>query len=925
MAGGNVMETLRRAIADGVEAVPIGRQNHRLIDSRIQWLDDAIDMSELTELRCEYLVNPLGLDVRVPRLSWQMEDSHRGAKQSAYRILIAGSADALNENRGDLWDSGKVDSDQSAHVPYGGPELQSKQQCYWKVRIWNERGEESQWSQPAWWEMGLLKRSEWKGKWIGSQIVGGPRTLAPAPYLRKEFQLNDRPVSARLYVTALGLYEFHINGQRVDKDIFTPGRTEYAKCVQYQVYDVTPLLRSGENAVGAILGDGWYAGHNFTAPRQMYGDRPKLLAQIEIIFADGSRQIIATDGSWKTGAGPILANDLLMGETYDARLEMPRWNAVGFDDREWSPCKTFSDPGIEIVANRCPPVRETGTCHPVRPPWNLYHFWFFDLGQNMVGRVRLKVRGKAGQTVTLRYAEMLNPDGGLYTEALRSAKATDIYTLKGDGEEIYESRFTFHGFRYVEASGLPTDSPPALDTITGVVLHSDIEPIGSFSCSDSQIDRLQHNIVWSQKGNFLEIPTDCPQRDERLGWTGDAQVFVRTAAFNMNVGSFFSKWLRDMRNAQRVDGAIPCVVPHCPGIQEDGGPAWADAAIICPWTIYQCYGDREILRENYSMMVRFMEFLEKNSRNLIRADEHWDWQGYGDWLSTNAETPKDLIGTAFFAHDADLMARIADVLGNKTDAEKYRQLFENIREAFQKRFLTADGLLMGQTQTAYVLALQFNLLPDEVRGKIVDSLVADIRWRDMHLSTGFVGTPYLPHVLSESGHLDIAYALLNQKTPPSWLYPVTQGATTIWERWDGWTKEKGFNDPGMNSFNHYAYGAVGAWMYSTIAGIDLDPNQPGYKHIIFRIRPGGGIWWASASLKSMYGQIESTWRIKNHQLRWEILVPPNTTATVYWPGENPNDVHESGRPISQSEGISSTSPQTFNVLPGQYTFSGPLK
>ncbi len=449
--------------------------------------------------------------------------------------------------------------------------------------------------------------------------------------------------------------------------------------------------------------------------------------------------------------------------------------------------------------------------------------WLFDFGQNIVGRVRMKVRGSAGQVIDLRYTEMLDKDGKPYTLALRSARATDHYTTKGGGEEIYEPRFTFHGFRYLELRDYP--GTPTVDDVTGIVMHSDMAATGSFECSDAMINKLQSNIVWSQRGNFLDIPTDCPQRDERLGWTGDAQVFIRTAAFNMDVANFFTKWLQDVADSQGEDGRIPSVVPHVESIYGEGGPAWADAAIICPWTIYRCYGDERILQTRYPMMRGFMDFLEEKSVNFIRADEHWKWKGYGDWLNIDAETPADLIGTAFYAHCARLMSEIARVVGKSEDAEKYSSLFEKVRKAWRGRFIKADGALTVKTQTAFVLALHFDLLPEDIRGKTVEALVADIESRGMHLSTGFVGTPYLNHVLANAGRMDVAYALLNQRTFPSWLYPITQGATTMWERWDAWTHDKGFNDTGMNSFNHYAYGAIGDWMYSTIAGIDLDARK----------------------------------------------------------------------------------------------------
>jgi alpha-L-rhamnosidase len=877
-------------------------------------------------LRCEYLENPLGLDVREPRLSWQIEDPRRGARQTAYQVLVAGSLTSLNDGKGDLWDSGQVASDQSIHIRYAGAPLPSRQRCYWKVRTWDVQCQPSAWSAPQWWEMGLLERSDWKAEWIGSSIIGGPRTTAPAPFVRKEFRLGRSITSARLYVTALGLYEVQINGQRVGDDVFTPGRTEYRKRVPYQVYDVTSLLRTGDNAIGAILGDGWYCGHVHSDPRQYYGDRPRFLAQLVVQNSDGSGNTIVTDGSWKTSPGPILSNDLLMGEHYDARLEMPGWSEPGFDEKQWLPVRLFKDPGIERVAMRMPTVRRTQELTPIGRPWRIKRSWIFDLGQNMVGRVRLKVRGKPGQTITLRHAEMLDKDRKLYTEALRSALATDHYTLKSDQEEVYEPRFTFHGFRYVEVKGLPISVEPDADVVTGIVLHSDIPPTGTFECSDPMINQLQSNILWSQKGNFLEIPTDCPQRDERLGWTGDAQVFNRTAAFNMDVAAFFTKWLQDMADAQYEDGGIPSVIPFCPSIPKEGGPAWSDAAVICPWTLYLCYGDRRILEERYDMMTRFMGFLQASCPDHIRADDRWKWQGYGDWLSNNADTPKELIGTAFYAHCADLMSRIAGIIGRQEDARTYRRLFAEVRKAWQDRYITPRGLIIGQTQTAYVLALHFDLLPQELRQGMVEALVRNIEAREMHLSTGFVGTPYLPHVLTDSGRLDTAYALLNQKTCPSWLYPITQGATTMWERWDGWTRETGFNDAGMDSYNHYAYGAVGAWMYAAIAGIDLDPERPGFQHIIIRPHPlpTGGMTHARAALDSLYGRIESAWRIEGEQFHLKVTIPPNTTATVRLPAGNVESITEAGQPISKSEGVRidgiDGAVVILDVVAGRYAF-----
>lgn len=899
-------------------------------------------MTTVAKLICEYRTNPLGIDVTAPRLGWQMQTDRSGARQTAYRILAASDPAWLRAGKADLWDSGKVESDQSVHVVYAGKRLDSRQRAYWNVTVWDETGKANE-SEPAWFEIGLLKREAWRGDWIGVELRGGPHSMIPAPYLRKSFILPNAVLSARLYITALGLYECSINGKAVSDDVLTPAWTDYNKRVRYQVYDITDMLDGSENAIGVILGDGWAVGHMGWTHRQQYVDRPRLMAQLEAQMADGSTITVATDESWKYQFGPLLSNDLLMGEEYDARLEMPGWDTTGFDERGWRGVEVFADLGIAVVATNEPMVRRVEELKPIGDPVDKSRFastrYVFDLGQNMVGRVRFKGSAPAGTSITLRFAEVLNPDGSLYTTNLRNARATDYYTFKGTSEEVWEPKFTFHGFRYVELLDYPGKIDH--DTITGVVLHSDMPPTGDFECSDPIINQLQHNIVWGQKGNFVDVPTDCPQRDERLGWTGDIQVFVRTAAFNFDVAGFMTKWARDVIDAQSEEGDVPPVVPRMQtALMSDGGPAWADAVIICPWTIYGCYGDKRILENNYIAMSKFMDFLIRTSPGYIRCAPEYDgWPGFGDWLSINANTPRDLIGTAFLAYDASLIAQIADALGKTDESAKYHKLFTDVKEAFAARYLIgsklpvaspppsatrkamdeADALSRGSlkavdygtitsqvfntdlftpTQTAYVLALHFDLLPENLRSLAVDELVADIERRNMHLSTGFVGSPYLPHVLSNNGRLDIAYALLHQKTWPSWLYSVMQGATTIWERWDGWTEENGFQDPGMNSFNHYAYGSIGAWLYSAAAGIEIDPVQPGYKHIILRPQPGGGLTHACGKLKTLYGELVSQWKLANDTFDWTIVVPPNTTATAHLPMNGARSVTMNGASVS---------------------------
>jgi alpha-L-rhamnosidase len=888
-------------------------------------------------LTCEYRTNPLGIDVHQPRLSWQMQSDQRGARQTAYQILAAPTEASLEAGSDLLWNSGKVESEQSIHAPYRGSALVSGQRVYWKVRVWDEAGKEFE-SAPAWWEMGLLERTDWKAQWIAAPFWGGPRTSSPAPFLRKEFTLQKQFIAARLYVTALGLYECHLNGVRVGEALLTPGWTDYFRRIQYQVYDVTKLLRSGTNAFGAILGDGWGVGHIAWLGRQHYADRPQLLAQIVVTHADDSQEIIATDQDWKVTQGPILEADMLMGESYDARRELLNWSKPGYDDVSWRPVEIFTDSGASLVATNGPAVKRQESLRPVsihiipalRPRW------VFDMGQNMVGWVRLAVRGEKGTTITIRYAEALNPDGSLYTTNLRTARSTDHYTLKGGDDETWEPRFTFHGFRYVEVAGLP--DTPTETTLTGIVIHSEMPQIGAFECSDPLINQLQHNIVWGQKGNFVDIPTDCPQRDERLGWTGDAQVFIRTAAFNQDVAGFFTKWTCDLEDAQSPEGAYPLVAPNLMAwsIGADGGPAWADAGVICPWTIYQCYGDIRLLEEHYVSMQRFIDFLSQTSRNGLRCyPEYPGKHGHGDWLALDGSdgreggTSKELIGTAFFAYSSGLLARIARILDRAEDALYYEALSNEAREAFIKRFVHANGTIEGGTQTSYVLALEFDLLPPEFRPLAAAELVGNIRGRNNHLSTGFVGTPYINWVLSKTGHLETAYALLKQTTWPSWLYSVTQGATTIWERWDGWTHDKGFQDPNMNSFNHYAYGAIGAWMYTVIGGIDLDPDQPGYKHIIMHPRPGGGLTYATTEQDSMYGRIRSAWTQDDDCFNWQVTIPANTTATISIPAKKASLVTESGQPLENAIGVTFLHMEhdvaVLRLVSGRYNFSSSME
>jgi alpha-L-rhamnosidase len=858
-------------------------------------------------LKTEYQQNPIGIDVRAPRLSWRIQADRRGTMQSAYQIRVATDSGSLA--REPSWDSGKVPSGSSIFRPYGGPPTRSGARYYWQVRAWDNEGRMSPWSTPGFWETGLLDRGDWSAQWITPDLSEDSSRANPSPMLRREFTLTQRVASARLYVTSLGLNLVEVNGQRVSDHLFRPGWTSYDKRLQYDSYDVTGLVRSGANAIAVTLGDGWYRGHlGFEGKRNNYGTRLGLLAQLVVRFENGQTQVVGTDGQWKSSTGPILMSDIYDGETYDARLEKPGWNRAGYDDHAWNGVRTLNGVAAALVAPVGPPVRRMQELKPVRIIHTPAGETVFDLGQNMVGWVRLKVSGPAGTTVRLRHAEVLDKAGNFYTANLRDAAQAMRYILSGNGVEVFEPHFSFQGFRYVAVDGFP--GTPTLDAITGIVVYSDMAPTGTFETSNALVNRLQQNIVWGQRGNFLDIPTDCPQRDERLGWTGDAQVFSRTAAFNMDVSGFFAKWLADIPADQHSNGAVPWVIPDVIGRTNPSFAAsagWSDVAVIVPWNVYQAYGDTGVLLRQYASMRTWVEY------ERAQAGPSFLWTKgfhFGDWLAfqTNradypgATTDKDLIATAYFAHSTDLLARTAEVLGHADDARHYRALFENIRAAFQREYVTSTARLTSNTQTAYVLALDFDLLPDAMRAGAAQRLADDVRAMG-HLTTGFLGTPALTRMLSENGHLDDAYNLLLNDKYPSWLYEVKQGATTIWERWDGKKPDSTFEEASMNSFNHYAYGAVGDWMYRVVAGLNSDPAQPGYKHIIVRPQPGGSFTYATATLVTPYGEATSGWKIDGDHLRVTVRVPPNARATVNLPGAHLQDVREGSSPLASTAGV----------------------
>lgn len=843
------------------------------------------------DLVCEFLTNPLGLSEIKPRLSWKISDSRPGAIQKAYQIQAAKSVDDL-EKKPDLWKTDWVKSDNTLDVEWNGKQLRSKMKVFWRVRVKDMKGKESPWSEIATFEMGLLKKSDWTGQWI----TDGSIRPAPSPYFRKSFALSDKPIKARLNITARGLFEASLNGNKVGGDYFTPGWTEYSKRIHTLTYDVTDQLNQGDNVIGVTLGDGWFAGNmGWARTRNIWGNNLSLLAELEMELPDGTIEKIVSGEDWKFQYGSIRESDIYNGETIDMREYKIGWDAPYFNDSSWSNALVAEKPLADIVCKPGRPVKKQEELPALILTEPQFGVHVFDLGQNMVGLVRVKIFGHyPGDEVVIRYAEMLKNDGMIYTENLRKAKCTDRVICNEWGEIVFEPKFTFHGFRYVEITGLRRK--PNLEDVTGIVLHTEIPSTGFFECSEPLVNQLQSNIVWGQKGNFFEAPTDCPQRDERLGWTGDAQIFIGTAAFNRDVTSFFEKWCEDMEDAQFSDGRVPHVAPNPfrddKGNSGGGGgqAAWADAVVICPWMIYLCYGDKRILENRYESMKKFVDWREKTAKNYIHSEAV-----FGDWLAidipgeecSGSPTPKDLIATAYFARTTEILTKTAEILGKATDVKKYSALLKKIKTAFNNEFVSPSGRILGDTQCSYLLALGFDLLDTEKRKAAGKNLVRTIeKWKG-HLATGFVGTPLLAPVLTSIGRTDIAYQLLLKQTYPSWLYTVLQGATTMWERWNSYTKEKGFGNASMNSFNHYAYGAIGEWMVSTVAGLKLDPQEPGYKHIIINPEPGNGITWAKAELVTRHGLVSSAWKIEEGVMTCNVIVPPNTRATIILNGKAP--------------------------------------
>lgn len=740
-----------------------------------------------------------------------------------------------------------------------------------------------------------------------------PWPAQPAGLLRKDFTLTKTVASARLYVTSLGAYQFHINGQTVGKQILAPGWTDYRKRIVYQVYDVSGMLHPGANAMGALLGEGWYATTlAFAGKRYNFGPPPpRLLAQLEVTYSDGSRDTFVSDKSWKTSESAVMRSSIYDGEDFDATREQTGWDKAGFHAETWKPVQIELGNGAPLVAQDFQPIRVGTTLEPRSVVEQSPGVYVFDMGQNMVGWAKLQVAGPRATKVSMRFGEVLDSNGKFYNLNMRTAREEDTYVLRGGGMETYQPHFTYHGFRYVEVTGYP--GKPSKNAITGIVFYTDAPRTIQFVTADKEVNRLDQNILWGQRGNFESVPTDCPQRDERLGWMGDANVFWRTASYDANLQAFTHKFTTDIRDAQSSAGVYADVSPRM-SIVGEGSPGWADAGIILPWTGYIQYRDKRVLSENWNAMQLYMQHLESTY-----PDHLWKNDAYGDWLAIGSQTPKTLIGTAFWAYDATLMAQMADALGKTAAADRYRALFLEVRDAFDRAFVRPDGTVGSGSQTSYVLALHMNLLPDQLRPIAAQKLVDDIHAHRNHLTTGFLGTPYLMLELSRWGHSDVAYELLFQKTFPSWLYMVEHGATTMWERWNG---NQMLNEPSMNSFNHYGLGSVGGWLYRYAAGIDEDTFDPGFHHILLHPQFNAQLGKAKATYDSPYGLISSAWVVSGPRLSWTITIPANTKASLVFPANAA--IVSGGRPIgSQHEfSLEKRTPQTtiYRVGSGHYAF-----
>ncbi|MDR1445278.1 MAG: glycoside hydrolase family 78 protein [Treponema sp.] len=848
-------------------------------------------MIKAVQLRTEYRENPLGLYTGTPRFGWKIESDKQNVLQGAYSLQISSFGDFHAE----LWESGKIDSGESQFVSCKGLSFASFEKKFWRVKIWDNLGEESPWSESAWFEVSMLKQDEWKAVFISAEDENAG-AVSEGTALRREFNLSKKIKSARLYASAKGIYEAWCNGTRAGDERLTPGFTEYGSRILFRTFDVTAALKQGPNALGFMVGPGWYKGDmaGWMGNRNCFGTRTAIIAQLRVVYEDDTVELVCSDGNWKCNKAPVLYSEIYHGEVYDAQKEERGWSEAGFTEQGWKPVYIESNDISMLRAADGLPVKEQEHFKALSLFTTPGGDRVIDFGQNISGYVRFTVSGKAGDRVKIRHAEILDAQGNFYTENLRKARQTIEYSLRGGGAESYSPHFTFQGFRYIAVDEWPGNLD--MNSFEAIAVYSDMRPTGSFTSSSELLNRFVINTAWSMKDNFVDIPTDCPQRDERLGWTGDAQIFCRSASFLMEAAPFFRKWLRDVAVSQLPDGRVPHVVPnvlkgyqHGDSEQDEpaGATAWADAEVIIPWTMYRYFGDRAILEEQYPSMKKWVDYIRgvAEGGTLFNTGFH-----FGDWVALDAKegsylgaTPNDLSATAFYAYSTELLSKSAALLGKKEDAETYEKLHRKIAASFGEEFFSPRGRIAARTQTACILSLYFDLCPPHARKRTLDTLVELLKENTNHLTTGFLGTPFACRVLADNGRPDLAYELLSKEDFPSWLYQVTKGATTIWEHWDGLKPDGTMWSADMNSFNHYAYGAVCDWIFSSVGGLDTDSDAVGFKKALIKPLPGGPLAWAETNYESAYGLFSVRWEKSDNGLKVDVKAPHNTTALLILP------------------------------------------
>lgn len=860
-------------------------------------------MLKITKILMDYEISQVGI-THIPQFGWILESDKRDVMQDSYELEIA-LDDVFTEK---VYVGGKVESDASAQVLPEGLTLRSQTRYFVRVRV-TAAGEETEWAETSF-VTGIMDNSEWKAEFVSAEEEAD-KDNSKGTYVRRTFALKGKVKEAYASTTALGLYNFYINGRKVGNDELTPGWTSYRKHLCYQTYDVTEYLNEGENAMGAILGAGWYKGKmGFLEVRNNYGTRTAFLAQMTVRYEDGTEEVFVTDESWTGADAPIVFAEIYDGEIYDASMEIPGWSKAGDVSGTWRPVSSVEFSKDVLAGQGSGKVAEMDEVRAKRIFTTPQGDTVIDFGQNMTGHIHVKAYGKPGDVIELHCFEVLDAAGNVYLDNLRGAKESMKYTFAKEGEVEYTTTFTFMGFQYAKIVSYP--GTPEVENFTAYTLHTRMNQTGRLEFSNPDLNQLAHNILWGLKGNFVDVPTDCPQRNERLGWTGDAQIFCRTACFLENTYNFYRKWLVDVEADQTPEGGVAHVVPDLlsgrPEIANDwllgqgshSAAAWADVAVINPWTMYLTFGDKEILKQQYQSMKGWIGFMREHAQDYI-----WNYKlQFGDWVALDAEegsyfgaTPNDLTCTAYFAYSTGLFVKIAEILGNDDDAKEYQELYEKVVEKFQKTFFDENGVMTAQTQTAHIVALYFGLTPEKYKETTVGNLLKLLEKENGHLVTGFVGTPYFCHALSQNGHVKEAYDLLLKDDFPSWLYQVKMGATTVWEHWDGMKPDGTMWSPDMNSFNHYAYGAIGEWMVRVAGGLEVDEAKPGYKHAVIYPRLGGGLSFMKCEYDSVYGTVKSFWEDHGNSAMLHVTVPVNTTATICLDG---------AKAVTESDGLTFT-------------------